>query len=524
MADFDAVIVGAGHNALVCALYLASAGWRVGVFERAAEVGGGMRSGELTGPGVLHDLYATNVGLFAASPAYHDFKTRFDQAGLTLLRPDKPYASVFAIGALRVYHDTDATSREFAKFHPGDAGGWAALHALFKRTAPHFLPLFNLPMPSWAAAKQALRLACASPTDAARLARLLRQSSQDFIAPYLQSEEARGLFASWAHHLDFGPDVPGGATFAFVAAMAGYQGGMAVAEGGAGRISETMRQLIEAAGGRVTTRAEVTRIVVARGRAVAVELADGAHVTFSKAIVAGVTPRNLYRRLLGAADLDPGFLRKVDAYRYGAGTFIIHLVLNGAPSWRFAEDLAAFNYVHLCGSEAEIAATYRQCGEGELPTRPLLVVSQPTAIDPTRAPTGQSIMRVHVRTVPGAIRRDAGGTIQATSWQEAREPFADRVLDLVSEQVPNLRRAIAAIRIVDPHEIECDNPNFIGGDCVSGSHHHDQNFFNRPFRGWSRYRTPIDGLYVTGASTWPGGGVNAGSGYLAAQELLRRCG
>src|SRR5262249_39831297 len=165
-----------------------------------------------------------------------------------------------------------------------------------------------------------------------------------------------------------------------------------------------------------------------------------------------------------------------------------------------------------------------QCNEGELPTRPLLVASQPTAIDPTRAPAGQSILRIHVRTVPGVIRRDAGETIHATSWQGAREPFAERVLDLVGEQVPNLRSAIAAIRIVDPHEIERENPNFVGGDCVSGSHHHDQNFFNRPFRGWSRYRTPIEGLYVTGASTWPGGGVNAGSGYLAAQELLRRCG
>src|SRR5215470_15534320 len=137
MADFDAVIVGAGHNALVCALYLASAGWRVGVFERAGEVGGGMRSGELTGPGVLHDLYATNVGLFAASPAYREFKTRFDRAGIRLLRPDKPYANVFATGALRVYRDADAISKEFAKFDHVDAGGWAALHAFFKRTAPH---------------------------------------------------------------------------------------------------------------------------------------------------------------------------------------------------------------------------------------------------------------------------------------------------------------------------------------------------------------------------------------------------
>jgi len=129
---------------------------------------------------------------------------------------------------------------------------------------------------------------------------------------------------------------------------------------------------------------------------------------------------------------------------------------------------------------------------------------------------------VHVRTVPSRIEGDAAGKIAARNWSDAKAAFAERVLDLVEEQAPDLRACILASAAETPEEIERENPNFVGGDCVSGSHHLDQNFFCRPFLGWSRYITPVAHLYMIGAATWPGGGVNAGSGYLLARKLLRR--
>ena len=199
----------------------------------------------------------------------------------------------------------------------------------------------------------------------------------------------------------------------------------------------------------------------------------------------------------------------------------MHLALARAPGWKAADDLGGFNYLHLNGSGAEIAATYRQCLSGLLPARPLLVVSQPTALDPTRAPPGRHVMRVHVRTVPARIAGDAAGQITARDWQQAKAPFAERLLSLVEEQAPDLRACILASAIESPDEIERANPNFVGGDCVSGSHHLDQNFFFRPLRGYSRYNTPIAKLHMIGVSTWPGGGVNGGSGYILAQKLSR---
>ena len=278
--------------------------------------------------------------------------------------------------------------------------------------------------------------------------------------------------------------------------------------------------MFESAGGKIITNTEVSDIVVRNSRAVAVQTRGGDEIAASRAIVANVTTRNLFGKLLCETDLPPGFLRRSQNYRYGPGTFIIHLALERMPSWRSGEDLSAFNYVHLNGSEFEIEETYRNSLCNTLPVRPLLVVSQTTPLDPSRAPPGKHVMRIHVRTVPGKINGDAAGKIGARTWADAKQPFADRVLDLVEEKAPDLRACIIASAVESPEEIERENTNFVGGDCVSGSHHLKQNFFCRPLLGWSNYATPVDRLFMIGAATWPGGGVNGGSGYLLARKLI----
>jgi phytoene dehydrogenase-like protein len=519
MADYDAIIVGSGHNGLVCGLYLARAGWRVLVVERADEAGGGLRSGAVTLPGFIHDRYATNVGLFAASQVYRELKPDFDAFGLRLLRSDRTYASVHGSRAVRIYTDTERTLQDLAAIDRRDAEGWQQLAAFYHRTAPLFMPLFSMEMPSAAMARQALRIATAGIGDAIRLAKLYRQTSRNFASGFFQSPEARGLLSAWGYHVDFGPDVPGGAVFAFVAALSAHVHGMPIVQGGAGGITAALCALFEKAGGRVMTGAEVVRIVVKGGRGVAVRTHGGEEISAARAIIANVTPRHLFGKLVSEDEVDARFLRRTQRFRYGPGTFIIHLALDRMPQWKAANDLANFNYVHLNGSESEIEDTYRQSLRGYLPARPLLVVSQTTPIDPSRAPPGKHVVRVHVRTVPAQVEGDAAGKIAERNWSGAKEAFADRVLDLVEEQAPDFRSCVIATVVESPEDIEQENPNFVGGDCVSGSHHLDQNFHCRPFFGWSRYATPIEQLYMIGASTWPGGGVNAGSGYLLARKL-----
>src|SRR5579872_7480039 len=201
MADFDAIIVGAGHNGLVAALYLARAGWRVAVLEANCEIGGGLRSAELTRPGFCHDRYATNVGFFAASPVYQELKDDFDALGVRLLRSDRPYASVHGSSALRVYADRERTEAEFAALSAADRSGWQRLNAFYQRTAKNFLPLFYTEVPSAALWRRLARLIAAGPGDALHLARLLVGTSRSFATEFFPSAAARGLFEAWGFHL-----------------------------------------------------------------------------------------------------------------------------------------------------------------------------------------------------------------------------------------------------------------------------------------------------------------------------------
>jgi phytoene dehydrogenase-like protein len=520
MADYDAIVVGAGHNGLVCALYLAHAGMRVAVLERSETIGGAVRSGEVTLPGFQHDLFATNVGLFVASPVYQDYRKEFDDAGLRFLTNGYPFASSYRNGRIaRVYVSQEAMERELAAFSSDDLKGWQQALGLYKRTASAFLPLFYTALPSREMVGHLAGL-LKRPRDALRLLRILSQSTRQFIDQYFRSPEIKGLVAPWAFHVDCSPDVAAGAPFAYVPTFAAHLRGAFIAEHGAGRIVETLRTLIEAKGGHVITACEVTKIIVAQGRAVGIKTARGEEITASRAVIASVTPRNLFGRLVQEDELPARFVRRVRGYRYAPGTFVLHLALNERLAWRSGEDLAEFNYVHIGAEVDDIQATYSQCIAGTLPGRPMLVVSQTTQIDPSRAPPGYHVARIHARAVPYRIIDDSLGEISEREWDTVKERFADRLLDQLSEHAPNVRNALLARHAVSPLDIERDNPNLVGGDCVSGSHHFGQNYFFRPFPGWSRYATPIRNLHMIGASTWPGGGVNAGSGYLLAQQLL----
>jgi phytoene dehydrogenase-like protein len=451
---------------------------------------------------------------------YRDLKAELDELGVRFLSSDKPYANVHRETAVKVFTDIEQTLEGISSVSANDARGWVKLVEFYKRISPFVHPFFYSEMPSSSAFGRALALLVGNPpSDVFRFAKLLGQSSSAFAKQFFVTPEMASVFQAWAYHLDFPPEKSGGALFAFISAMSAHVNGMRVAKGGAGKVSEGLRVLIERAGGVVMTESEVSQIIIRRSRAVGVRTNDGTELTARRAIVANVTTRNLFGKLIDPSSLPHNFVRRAQNFRYGPGTFVMHLALGRPLDWKLGSDLSQFGYVHLNVTESEIRGSYTSSMEGKLPTRPLLIVSQTTHIDPSRAPAGKHVMRVHVRTVPGRISGDAGGKIDARGWKAAKEPFAERILDLVEEAAPNLRESILGTAVETPHDIELQNPNFIDGDCVGGSHHLGQNFLFRPFLGWSNYKTPIGGLYMVGASTWPGGGVNAASGYLLARKL-----
>ncbi|WP_292201401.1 NAD(P)/FAD-dependent oxidoreductase, partial [Mesorhizobium sp.] len=255
------------------------------------------------------------------------------------------------------------------------------------------------------------------------------------------------------------------------------------------------------------------------GRATGVRLASGDFHVASKAVIAGVAPKALTGKLLPNGSGDAGFDAAMKKFRHAPGTMMIHLALDDLPDWSAGAELRHFAYVHLAPSLNAMSRTYQQAIAGVLPDQPVLVVGQPTAVDPSRAPEGKHVLWVQVRMLPAEILGDAAGKIAPGSWDAVKDAYAERVLDIIESYAAGLRQKILGRAIFSPLDLERENPNLVGGDQICGSHHLAQNFLFRPARGFARWNTPVSNLYLTGAATWPGAGTGAGSGFMLAQQL-----
>jgi phytoene dehydrogenase-like protein len=523
MGNYDVIVVGAGHNGLVSAVYLARAGYNVLVLERNNQIGGAVQSGEITRPGFIHDLWSTNQNLFLASPVYQELKDDLERHGLTYANSRNPYCCAFPDGtSLQVYSDNEKTLDQLRQHNPADAEGWTALYEHFQNFQKSLLPLYATPLPSGKAGiKLGQALASVGFAELVRLARILASSTRQLGLEYFDSREARTLLATWGMHMDFGPDVPGGAMFPFLETFSDMEEGMNLAQGSASKMPQALAGLAQEYGAEIRTQAEVRRIISENGRATAVELMTGEHIAANRAVIANLTPDVLFKGLLRDVPLSNQVQRDVDNYVYGPGTMMVHLALKGKPNWRGNPDMQDFAYVHIAPYVETLAQTYNDSINGILPADPLLIVGQTTAVDPTRTPgPDDHILWIQVRTLPSQIRGDARNEIHDRDWDGAKEPFTQRVLHKLDHYAPGIRDQILAMTVYSPKDLERHNPNLVGGDSIGGSFHLRQNFLFRPFPNYSNYRMPLEQLYMVGAGTWPGPGTNATSGYLCAQDIL----
>ncbi len=517
----DAVIIGAGHNGLATAIILAEAGWRVTVLERAAQPGGAVRTGEVTVPGFRHDLYAANLSGFATGEFFAEHQSQLERHGFRTAISSKPFASAFPGGGWTGVSMNQAESLASIAAHSGaDVEAWRKLAEWFRRVVPTLFVILDAPMPAHALGKALWEQRRVIRAEWRELARLALLSSRELVEEHFVSPEVQALVASWAMHLDFSPDLPGGGIYALFESFMAENEGMALGAGGAGSLIDALVALLEQHGGRLVTGAEATRIRVCDGRTTAVMTRDGQEFAATRAVVANTSPRALIRML--DVSLPPTYQRGAERFQYGPGTLMIHLAVDERPHWSAGQHLGEYAYVHVAPYLGDLSIAYAQACAGLLPQQPMIVVGQPTTIDSSRAPVGKHVLWLQVRAVPSSIAGDAGGEIAARNWAEAKEPYADRVLAILEQYAPGLRRSVLGRHVISPTDLERENPNLVGGDHLGGSHHPAQHFVSRLAPGIGRYATPVEGLYMCGAATWPGGGVGAVSGHQLGNELVRR--
>ncbi len=323
-------------------------------------------------------------------------------------------------------------------------------------------------------------------------------------------------------HLGRTPDGANSGPWVPLTLMALMGGGMAVPEGGSERLARALVRLIEDHGGRIGVNARVDRIVVEGGRAVGVRIGKKDEYRAERAVVASVNPDQLYLGLLKDADVPAPIRQEAQGYRYGRGGVQIQLALSERP--RFADErFDRIGQPHLTPGMNECSLHIAQAINGLLPAEPTISYDCPTNHDPSRAPEGKAIVRLQLLEIPNRPTGDAAGQIDVGdgTWTEGlKERFADRVVGIASRYIPNLESSILARHVVSPGDLAKFNPNCGPGDPYGGSHDLAQSYLFRPLPSQPSHRTVVPNVYMLGAATWPGHGVNGGSGYIVAQQLL----
>jgi phytoene dehydrogenase-like protein len=523
---YDAVFVGSGINSLVGAALLARGGWRVLVLERSDYLGGAIKTAELTEPGFQHEVFSSWHPLFTGSPAYAELKADLDARGLEYLNTETATATLFPDGSSAFLSSSrERNVEELERHAAGDGAAW-------ERVAEAFMPNADLAFgvlgaELWSTAGLGLGLRTYR-----RLGRKgtvefvgnVLTSCRDWVTETFDSPQAHGLLAPWVLHTGLGPDAASSGFMTQVIAVAIELGGMPVPRGGGVRLVDALAEIVREHGGACEAERDVEQILVADGRATGVRLAGGETIPAERAVIANATPTQLYGRLLTEAPVPSEVASAARAFRYGRAGMQLHLALSELPRWEGDERLARTAIVHLTPGLDGVSRAVNEAERGLLPAEATIVVGQPVAVDPSRAPEGSWILWIQLQELPSRVRGDALGELDAgdgTWTEELRERYADRIQARLAHHIPNLESALLKRVVLSPADIEAANVNMVGGDIYSGSCALDQNLIWRPRPGLPGHATPFAGLYEIGASTHPGPGLGAGSGTLVAHELLR---
>ena len=466
MADPDAIVVGAGPNGLAAAIELARHGCSVTVFEAQPTAGGGVRSAELTLPGFVHDVCSAVYPLALASPFFRTLPLA--ARGLEWIVPEAMLAHPFDDGtAAIVYQSCGRTAERLDK----DAGAYERVIGFVADAWPRLesAVLGALPWPR-------------APVALARFGLLALRSAASLAGDYFTTPRARALFGGIAAHGMLPLDLRPSAAFGVVLGALAHRGGWGIPRGGAQRLTDALVGHLRSIGGEVVTGQPVR------------SLDD---LPPARAVLCDLSPKPFLQ--VASRRLPDGYRRRLEAYRYGMGSFKVDWALDGPIPWR-AADCAAAPTVHLGGSLDEIVRSERACWEGRLTERPYVLLVQPSRFDASRAPAGRH-----------------------TVWAYCHVPHGSDVnmLEPIESQIerfaPGFRDRVLARAIRGPADLEQDNPNLVGGDIGAGVN----DVRALLWRAWYlRHATPVRGLYLCSASTPPGVSVHGMCGYHAARRAI----
>ena len=521
----DVVVIGAGHNGLVTAGYLARKGLKVRVVERRGVVGGAAVTEE------FHPGYRNSVCSYTVSLLNPTVVADLDlyAHGLEIVeRPLSNFLPTSDGGYLKAFPDAEKMRLEVARHSARDAENVADYEQTIARLANVLKSLVLQTPPNaggglsafWSAIKSGKRLYDLDREDQQNLADIMTMSAVDFLDRWFENDAVKALFAfdgivgtlasPWQpgtayvllHHC-FGEIMP-------------TPGAWGHAIGGMGAITQAMARSAEAAGVKIEVEASVSRVLVEGNKAVGVRLEDGREIR-ARAVAANVNPRLLFDRLVDPKHVPADFGRRMKNWRSKSGTFRMNVALRELPDFSCLPGKTQAEHhtagIILAPDCAYMENAYIEARQKGWSRHPVVEVLIPSTIDPTLAPEGHHVASLFCQhfdfDLPGE-----------RNWDDEREAAADAIIDTVNRFAPNFREAVIARQILSPLDLEREF-GLIGGDIFHGTLDLNQLFSLRPTLGHADYRMPVKGLYLCGSGAHPGGGVTGAPGHNAAREMIR---
>lgn len=521
--SIDTIVIGAGHNGLVTAAYLAKAGHKILVVEQRDIVGGAAATEEVF-PGFRVDTGAHRIGGLS-SKVFNDLELA--RHGVELLDADPTvFVPVVEGTPLTLWRDPQKTADGIREISTADAKAWVPFTELLGKAAGFLEAAWTTTPPDvtgknlgdlFASVRLGLKLRKLGKRDMVEVMRILPMSVYELLGDWFESDLVKGVLAASAvGGLCQGP-MASGTVYTLlhhhVGAIRGVIRPTRRVRGGVGRLSEALAAACEASGGEVRTGAAVERIIVEGGVAVGVTI--GGTEIRSARVVSSADPRRTFFNLIQPSELSPEFARKVGNIRYRGVCAKVHLALNGLPDFTCLPGAGEHlnGVISISPSLEYVERAFDAAKYGRASAHPYLEVSIPSLTDPSVAPNGKHLMSIVFQYAPYQLRE--GG------WDDAaREELADSAVRTLSMYAPNLGSLIEARHVMTPLDLERQF-GLTEGNVNHGEMTLDQLLFMRPVPGASRYRTPIAGLYLCGAGTHPGGGVTGVPGFNAAREILR---
>jgi phytoene dehydrogenase-like protein len=522
---YDAIIIGAGHNGLVTAAYLARAGKKVLVLERREIVGGCCITEELwpgfkvstaayvnslLRPEIIRELELKKHG-FEMLPRSPSSFTPFPDGRYLMMGPDK-----------------EMTRKEIAKFSTKDAEAYPKYEDMLTKVADFLEPMLTQTPPDpfggfgsvWKLGKIGLAFRRLGRDVGTQAVEILTGAARPILDRWFESEELKATIATDAVIGAYAPPShPGTAYVLFHHVMGecnGVRGVWGYVRGGMGMVSNSIAAAAKARGAEIRTNAEVGRILVKDGRVEGVALKDGTEFRASR-VASGADANVTFLKLMDAKDLPPEFITAVKRIDYSSATVKINVAIDRPPNWKALPSDGKVGpqhhgTMHICPDQDYIERAFDDAKYGRPAQNPMLECTMATALDDTLAPPGKHILSMFVQYAPYHLKD--------TTWEAEKDKFADRCFDILEEYAPGFKSSVLHRMVIPPPDME-RMWGITGGNIMQGSMNLSSMFSFRPVAGYANYRTPVRGLYLCGAAAHPGGGVMGACGLNAAREILK---